>query len=181
MSDELLFAHGSSAVISPCGTFRYRLDRLVQERRLVAAFFGVNSSTAGPIEEDQTTLKWRGFSLRNAFGRYIAANPFAYRSKDVRKLATVTDPVGPDNERYLDEIIAEADVLIPCWGNRDKVPRQLRHHFDALLAKLIASGKPILTFGLTNGGDPKHPLMLGYDTPLVEWSAALRAAQEMGK
>ena len=25
-------------------------------------------------------------------------------------------------------------------------------------------------FGLTNGGDPLHPLMLSYDTPLQEWS-----------
>jgi hypothetical protein len=64
---------GSSAVISPCGLYRYRLDRDVQDDGLVAAFFGVNGSTAGPVEEDQTTKKWRGFSLRNGFRRYIAA------------------------------------------------------------------------------------------------------------
>jgi hypothetical protein len=164
-----LFAEVSSAVISPCELFRYRLDRQVQERGLVAAFFGVNGSTAGPVEEDHTTLKWFGFSLRNAFSRYIAGNPFAYRAKDVKRLATVADPVGPENARYLDEIIAEADILIPCWGDRNKVPQPLRHHFAALKAKLIASGKPIRIFGLTKGGDPKHPLMLGYDTPLIPW------------
>jgi hypothetical protein len=161
---------GSSAVISPCGTFRYRLDRFVQECGLVAAFFGVNGSTAGPIEEDHTTLKWFGFSARNNIRRYIAGNPFAYRAKDVRTLAKVADPVGPENARYLAEIIAEADILIPCWGRRDKVPRPLRHHFDVLKAALVASGKPIRIFGLTDGGDPKHPLMLGYDTPLIPWS-----------
>ena len=160
----------SSAVISPCGLFRYRLDRSVQEQGLVAAFFGVNGSTAGPIEEDQTTLKWRGFSLRNAFRRYIAGNPFAFRTKDVRKLAFAVDPVGPENARYLAEIIAEADVLIPCWGRRVKVPRQLRHHFDTLQEMLFASGKPVRIFGLTADGDPKHPLMLGYDTPIVPWT-----------
>jgi hypothetical protein len=162
---------GNSAVISPCGLFRYRLDRLVQESGLVAAFFGVNGSTAGPIEEDHTTLKWRGFSLRNSFRRYIAANPFAFRSKDVKLLAKVADPVGPDNARYLAEIIAEADILMPCWGNRAKVPPSLRHHLDALKTALFASGKPVRIFGLTSGGDPKHPLMLGYDTPLIEWTA----------
>jgi hypothetical protein len=163
--------NGSSAVISDCGMYRYRLDRAVQERGVVAAFFGVNGSTAGPVEEDHTTNKWRGFSLRNSFRRYIAGNQFAYRSKDVRNLARVADPVGPENARYLAEIIAEADVLIPCWGNSDKVPQRLRHHFDALRSQLFASGKPVLIFGLTNGGDPKHPLMLGYETPLVPWSA----------
>jgi hypothetical protein len=154
--DDLFAA--SSAVISSCERFRYRLDRLVQEAGLVAAFFGVNASTAGPIEEDHTTMKWRGFSLRNNVRRYIAANPFAYRSKDVRQLARVPDPVGPENDRYLAEIIGEADVLIPCWGNRDKVPRSLRHHFDTLKDRLFAAGKPIRIFGLTGSGDPKHPL-----------------------
>jgi hypothetical protein len=156
-----------SAVISSCGLFRYRLDRDIQDRGPVAAFFGVNGSTAGPVEEDQTTRKWNGFSQRNGFSRYIAGNPFAYRARDVRQLARVADPVGPENALYLMEIIAEADILIPCWGNRAKVPKALRWHFDMLLLDLTASKKPLLCFGLTAAGDPKHPLTLGYDTPLV--------------
>jgi len=36
---------------------------------------------------------------------------------------------------------------------------------------LCTSGKPVKVFGLTAGGDPKHPLMLPYDTPLVDWAA----------
>ena len=159
-----------SAIISDCGRYRYRLDRQVQDEGIVAAFFGVNGSTARPIEEDHTTAKWRGFSLRNGFARYIAANPFAYRSADVAMLAEVDDPVGPMNAVYIQEIIAEADVLIPCWGNRAKVPETLRHHFDILRDQLFAAGKPVLTFGFTKGGDPKHPQMLGYDTPLTPWS-----------
>jgi hypothetical protein len=165
-----LFPLASSAVISPCETWRYRLDREVQAEGLVFAYFGVNGSTAGPVEEDQTTKKWRGFTLRNDGRRYIAANPFAFRAKDVRRLAEVADPVGPENARYLADIIAEADILVPCWGDRNKVPARLWPHIDALRAQIFASGKPVKIFGLTAGGDPKHPLMLGYDTPLVPWS-----------
>ncbi|MBA8904849.1 DUF1643 domain-containing protein [Aminobacter ciceronei] len=172
MIESLLALH-SSAVISDCTDYRYRLDREVQERGLVFAFFGVNGSTAGPVEEDQTTKKWRGFTLRNGGCRYIAANPFGYRAKDVRRLAEVDDPVGPENARYLREIIAEADILVPCWGSRDKIPERLRHHLDDLRELLFASGKPIKVFGFTSSGDPKHPLMLGYDTPLVDWPAAI--------
>jgi hypothetical protein len=93
-------------------------------------------------------------------------------------LTRVADPVGPENARYLAEIIAEADVLIPCWGNRDKVPRPLRHHFDTLKELLFASGKPVRIFGLTNGGDPRHPLMLAYDTPIVPWYPPLGEKQD---
>jgi hypothetical protein len=41
-----------------------------------------------------------------------------------------------------------------------------------LAAALLNSGKPVKVFGLTASGDPKHPLMLGYDTQLVEWRPA---------
>lgn len=158
-----------SAVISPCGTWRYRLDREVQPSGVVFAYFGVNGSTATGDEEDQTTRKWFGFTLRNGGSRYIAANPFAYRATDVRELACAVDPVGPDNARYLAEIIAEADVLVPCWGSRAKLPPRLRAHLDRLLRQLRASGKPVKTFGLTASGDPKHPLMLGYATALIDF------------
>lgn len=156
-----------SAVISSCGLFRYRLDRAVQDDGPVVAFFGVNGSTADANEEDQTTRKWIGFSRRNGFSRYIVGNPFAYRARDVGQLALVADPVGSENLLYLLEIIDEADILIPCWGHRAKVPQRLWPHIDKLRELILAAGKPMMMFGITSSGDPKHPLMLGYDTPLV--------------
>ncbi len=159
-----------SAVISACGLYRYRLDRAMLQPGIVFAYAGVNPSKAGPVVEDQTTLKWRGFTVRNGGSRYIAINPYAYRATSVQELAGVADPVGPDNPRYIREVIAEADVLVPCWGNTHKVPPRLRHRFAELLALMRNSGKPIRIFGLTQTGDPKHPLMLGYDTPLQDWT-----------
>jgi hypothetical protein len=158
-----------SAVISPCGLYRHRLEREIAEFGIVIAFFGVNPSTAGPEVEDQTTMKWRGFAMRNGARKYIAGNPFAYRATDVRALSKVFDPVGSDNYRHLAEIIHDADLLVPCWGSRGKLPRPLRGHLDALGRRLHQSGKPVKVFGLTKSGDPMHPLMLGYDTPLVDW------------
>lgn len=161
-----------SAVISPCGLYRHRLDRDMHVPGLVFAYFGVNPSTAGAEAEDHTTMKWRGFTLCNGGGYYIAGNPFGYRATDVRELAKVADPIGPDNDRHIGEIILDADILVPCWGRRDKLTLSLRHHLDALAARLHASGKPVKVFGLTASGDPKHPLMLGYSTPLVDWRPA---------
>jgi len=158
------------AVLSPCGLFRYRLDRDVQASGLVIVYCGVNGSTATGDEEDQTTMKWRGFTLRNGGSRYIAINPFGFRATDVRQLASAADPVGPLNDFYVDQALAEADLIVPCWGNRSKVPERLRHHFNAMLRRMQATGKPMKTFGLTKSGDPKHPLMLSYDTPLIDWA-----------
>ncbi|WP_434663549.1 DUF1643 domain-containing protein [Paraburkholderia sp. A3BS-1L] len=164
-----------SAIISQCGQYRYRLDREVPRDRpvngsLVFAYFGVNPSTANASIDDATVRKWRGFGKRWGATRFIVGNAFAYRATDVRALSTV-QAVGPENDRYLAEIIAEADILVPCWGDRGKVPAHLRNRFDAVLAALSASGKPVVTFGLTKGGDPKHPLMLSYETQLIPWRA----------
>lgn len=166
-----LFELGSSAVFSPCGTWRYLLERDVAEIGVVFAFFGVNGSTAGIKNEDQTSMKWRGFTLRNAGRRYVAANPFAYCTTDVHELAGVEDPIGPENDAYISAAIAVADVLVPCWGSRGKLPRRLHYRLDWLKAQIFAAGKPVRIFGLTASGDPKHPLMLGYDTKLQDWTA----------
>ena len=158
-----------SAVISADGRCRYRLDRHIGAGRIVYAYFGVNGATADGDTDDHTVRKWNGFTRINLGLRYIVGNAFGHRAKDVRELALQDDPIGPDNDFYLAQIIAEADILVPCWGSRGKLPRRLRPRLDDVAAMLHASGKPIKIFGLTNSLDPLHPLTLGYDTPLIDW------------
>lgn len=159
----------SSAIISECGTYRYRLERDVQMDGIVAALFGINPSTADAKLNDATIRKDIGFAKVNGWRRFLKGNRFAYRATDVRELAKAADPFGPDNESHLRQIIADADILVPCWGSREKVPQTLRPSLDALRDLLWASGKRVMVFGFTASGDPKHPLMLGYDTPLIDW------------
>ncbi len=160
----------SSAIISPCGRYRYRLDRDINMPGMpgpVIAYFGVNPSTADAATEDQTTRRWISFAAREGARRYVAGNPFAFRTKNVRDLAMAIDPVGPDNDAHITQIIEESDLLVPCWGSRAKLPRRLHARLDALLSTLEASGKPVKVFGWTASGDPVHPLFLRDDTPLV--------------
>lgn len=159
-----------SAKFSPCGKYRYRIDREVQPIGNVYAFFGINPSTAGAEIEDATSRKWRGFSRVLGARKYIAANPFAFCATNVKELANASDPVGPDNLAHITQIISEADFLVPCWGSRDKIPKQLHHHLVRLKRTLFESGKPVAIFGLTASGYPKHPLMLSYNTPLQKWT-----------
>ncbi|MFM0503899.1 DUF1643 domain-containing protein [Paraburkholderia caffeinilytica] len=160
-----------SAIISPCGKFRFRLERNVMfTGGPTYAFFGVNPSTADASIDDATVRKWIGFVKRWGGRRFIVGNVSAYRATDVKKLADVliTTSQWHENLNHIGQIIAEADVLVPCWGNRSKAPRHLHNEFDMVLAMLRTSGKPVKHFGLTASGDPKHPLMLGYDTQLME-------------
>lgn len=163
----------NNAVLSPCGLYRYRLDREVQATGKIFAYFGINPSTANDSLDDATVRKWRGFTLRNEGRKFIVGNVFSYRSADVRGLDRANrDHIhlqGPDHWPQIREIISDADVLVVCWGDSGKVNRNIRPLIPDLLATLLASGKPVLHFGTTNSGDPLHPLRLGYDTPLTPW------------
>lgn len=162
----------SMAVISPCGLYRYRIERDVQLDGVVAGLFGINPSYADAIENDPTMRKDIGFAKMNGWRRIIKGNVFAYRSKDVRKLGQVKDPVGPENTAHIYQIIADADVLVPMWGATTKVPKALRGEYEAMMLRLLESGKPIMHFGVTKDGDPRHPLFLRYTTPLIEWGVS---------
>lgn len=156
-----------SAVISSCQQYRYRLDRRIQDAGPVYAFFGINPSTADANLDDHTVRKWIGFCKRWGASRFIVGNVFAYRATDVRQLARVADPYGPEMTHHLAEIIREADVLVPCWGAISKAPKALHGSFTDMATQLQASGKPVKCFGRTKHGDTLHPLMLAYSTPLV--------------
>lgn len=162
----------NGAVLSYCDNYRYALWRTISEYEGTALYIGINPSTADHTIDDQTVMKWRGFSTRIPdwdIGRFLVGNLFAYRSTDVSQLGKTIDPLGIDNDYWLDKLIKKADVIIPCWGNIAKVPKHLQYRADEVIHKLIDSGKPVLCFGKTNSGCPKHPLMLGYDTKIIPW------------
>lgn len=162
-----------SAVLSPCGMYRYRLDRqLTMGDGPVYAFFGINPSTADASLDDATVRKWTGFCKRWGASRYIVGNVFPYRATDVKELGRCEQPIGDfaTYAKHMKQITVEADILVPCWGNTNKVPPALRSRFASLLRALPGTGKPIKVFGLTKSGDPMHPLMLGYDTILQDWT-----------
>jgi len=159
----------SSAIFNRDRTRRHLLVRDIADKGPVVGFFGVNASTADEEQEDQTTRKWNGFSERNGFSRYMVANPFDLIATDVNELWAHPMPCSRANPRYIRRVLDEAEILIPCWGNRGKLPKQLWPKLEELKQMIFATMKPVLIFGLTQSGDPKHPLMLGYDTPLVEW------------
>lgn len=164
-----------SAVMSACRKYRYRLSREVDVfGTRTIAYFGINPSTADEFIDDQTVRKWIGFTQRLQGKSFLVGNAFAYRATDVTRLAEIVDPVGPENDENLRAIIAAADVLIPCWGSRQKLPRKLHGRLDTLLESLLNSGKPVFSFGMTRSNDPKHPLLLPYDTELQDMQSHVR-------
>lgn len=161
-----------TAIISPCGKYRYRLER--GKGFGSTAVIMVNPSTADAEKDDATIRKLKGFARRNQWGRIIVGNLFAYRSTDVRELATVPDPVGPENDNHLWKIIEEADRVIVAWGRIEKLPKRLRGRYRTLIGICRELGQPMFCIGNPGrDGHPRHPVMLGYDQPILKWTPPL--------
>lgn len=158
-----------SAVISPCGRFRYRLERHALSGAGAVAWIMVNPSTADATEDDATIRKVRGFSERLGAGWFIVGNLFAYRSTDVRQLAKAADPIGPDNDDHLRAIIADAPVVIVAWGPTAKLPASLRRRFYRVARIAEEAGRELLCLGTAKDGQPLHPLMQPYSAELRPW------------
>lgn len=86
-------------------------------------------------------------------------NLYAYRATKPAELWAAEDPVGPENDRYLREACEAADLVICAWGANARADR-VRQVFAMLPGNAQC-------FGHTKSGDPKHPLYLPKDAPLV--------------
>jgi hypothetical protein len=158
-----------SAVISPCGLYRYRLERHGLSGAGAVAWIMVNPSTADATQNDATIRKVIGFTERFGGGWAVVGNKFAFRATDVRELRAAKDPRGPENDAHLAAIMAESPIVIAAWGPLSKLPDHLRRRWRTVCAIADRVGAKLMCLGTAKDGQPLHPLMLGYETPLIEW------------
>ena len=160
-----------SAVLSPCGQYRYRLERDIGMFGPVAAVIMVNPSTADAEVDDPTIRRVIGFGKRLGWSRVIVGNVFAYRATNIRDLATARDPVGQDNTKHLHSIFNEVDLAVVAWGPLSKLPPSLRSEWRSVYEIAVASGIQPQCLGKAKDGHPRHPLMLSYHSELADWHA----------
>ena len=164
-----LFEDGATAgaVISPCGRYRYRLWRR-WDPGFSVTWLMLNPSTADAEVDDPTIRKCIGFSKRWGYSAIEVVNLFAWRATDPKDLLarwrSAHDIVGPDNDRHILSAVARSPLVVAAWGNDDAARLGGR---DA--AVLHGFGAECL--GRTSKGAPRHPLMLAYDTALVQFRA----------
>lgn len=173
-----------SAILSECERYRLELGRAWYPLdngkgwRPYIAFIGVNPSTADAEVDDASVRKMTGFAHRWSFCKFKLVNFAGYRATDVSMLSLIPRPIGPDNMSNWDhvkKVVTHPDcsLVIPCWGNANKLKPHLRSALTEFTAQMrdIARTRPDRwrCLGYTATGDPKHPLMLPYSTPLQAW------------
>lgn len=164
---ELQTGKTGSAVLSPCGTYRYRLDRIWDAAAAPMTWVMLNPSTADHAEDDATIRRCRSFAEAAGHGGMIVVNLFALRSKDPGQLRHHADPVGPCNEAALLGATANAARIAVAWG--DVTRRERADRARAVTALLTSRGRPLECLGVTGQGHPRHPLYVREETQLTPY------------
>lgn len=156
-----------SAVISSCGTYRYRLARQWREASTLLTFIMLNPSTADADLDDPTIRRCIGFARRDGFGGIRVYNLFALRSTSPTALKLHRDPIGPENDERLLACFEHAaeycSPIIAAWGAHGS----LRGRDRAVMAAARTAGAKLSCLGVTKDGHPKHPLYIGASQPFV--------------
>ena len=160
-----------SAIVSPDGRYRYRLDRrwaLSQGVRM--AFVMLNPSTADGMVDDPTIRRCIGFAQREGAASLQVVNLFAYRATDPKFLANAkrkgVDIAGEFNDDYLADVLHTAAIVVAAWGAHKEASSRAGHLADMA----AASGARLMCLGTTKNGSPRHPLYVRANTPLMEWT-----------
>lgn len=155
----------STAVYSPCESYRYTLTRTWDPAGRKVLFVMLNPSTATEVQNDPTVERCERRARALGFGSFRVCNIFAYRATDPKVMRSQADPVGPGNDQAIAESALWADAVVCAWGTHGA-------HLNrgaAVEAVLRATGKPLSHLGLSKDGHPKHPLYIGYAHQPEAW------------
>ena len=125
----------------------------------------LNPSTADESQDDPTIRRCIGYAQSWEFDGLVVGNLFAYRATDPGELYKADDPVGPDNDRYLQKINAMcAGFVVAGWGGHGaRWPQRvlaMRNIFPELRC-----------LALTQDREPRHPLYLKKElVPAPYWA-----------
>lgn len=149
---------GKGAVFDKTGAYRYRLWRVWNESAPRVGFIMLNPSTADDTLDDPTIRRCIGFARAWGYGAVEVVNLFAYRATRSADLRGMADPIGRENDRYLQRLEQNVQQIIVAWGNLGA----WQNRDQAVIRRF--SQRHLHCLGTTLSGSPRHPLYLRKET-----------------
>lgn len=162
------FASRGAALITPCGRYRYVLERTLPGVGGTICFVMLNPSDADASDDDPTLRRCIGFGRSLGYSRLRVVNLFAFRTPYPARLKAAhdecVDVVGPENESHLRGL---PGTIVCAWGP----PKWdfVRARIATVVKLLEASKDPVYCLGTAKDGSPRHPLMLPARAELAPW------------
>lgn len=153
-----------AAVLSGCGTYRYRLARIWGDGPRLG-WIMLNPSTADAERDDPTVSKCMAYARRWGYDGIVICNLYALRAPYPQMLRVHPDPVGPENDAHLRSLLAGKADLVAAWGTLASCER-----VDTILS--LPGAERLQALRVTKNGSPGHPLYLPMDAVRTPWRAA---------
>jgi hypothetical protein len=153
------------AAFSACGRYRRALSRdwtAPGRAPRSVLFIGQNPSVADVEVSDPTCHRELQFARDWGFTRYLKGNVLDWRAtapRDVPKDPSIA--CTPENLAALCAMADEAELIVMAYGRLHKRFAPLTAQ---IVARISATGKPVVCLGRNADGSPKHPLYLRKDT-----------------
>ena len=151
-----------SAIFSNDRKYRYALWRVWNKIHNPLLMIGLNPSTANELSDDPTITRMISRANRAGFGSLLMANLYAFVSSNPNVLLGDGEFIGIETDDYLIQMIELANQVVCGWGS---FPAAIKRSHAVL--KMIP--KPYC-LGINADGQPKHPLYISYDTPMVKFT-----------
>lgn len=148
------------AVFNMSKTHRYLLTRTWDTKLPLLGFCMLNPSTADAFQLDPTVRRCVGYAQDWGYGGLVVTNIFALRSTDPKALYTAEEPIGVDNDYFIQVGYDMCDMTIAGWGTHGK----LNGRGTEVKEKL----GEIKTLKVTKAGFPSHPLYLAKDLKPID-------------
>lgn len=113
-------------------------------------FVGLNPSTADETFDDPTLTRCINFAKSWGYGGVCMANLFAFRATEPADMKASDDPIGSENNEWLQKLAKDAALVIAAWGN-DGSYLERSEQVKAFLPDLYC-------LKVNKSGEPAHPL-----------------------
>ena len=140
----------TDANFSKCRKYRYALWRTWDDSKPYAMFIGLNPSTADETEDDPTINRCINYSKDWGYGGLCMVNLFAYRATDPSVMMASSDPIGSDNDNWIEKLSKEAGVIVAAWGNDGSHMARSKYIMDSV--------PNLMCLKINKAGEPAHPL-----------------------
>ena len=158
---EIDLTIATGAIFSEDGKYRYALWRVWNPSRPVIGYLGLNSSTAGALNNDPTISRNMIRSDREGYGSMIQVNMHGFITPNPELLLQVEDAIGELNDLYIREMDRLTERQICMWGSFKPVKKRAADVYKMLSNPYCLS--------VNKDGEPKHSLYVSYDTEMVKY------------
>ena len=147
-------------VTSKCQKYQYfRMFSINGEAKKPLGIVGLNPSIIKNGKNSTVSILSQ-IALREGYDSLVITNLYGYITPNPKDLKTIEDPVGSENDMWIQDMINTCDKVLCIWGNNADKER---------VNKILPTiKKKAYTIGLTKSGQPRHVLHTKKDAPLIK-------------